>query len=243
MSFRARVVSAHKIQIDTFVASHTAAENDNTKIALVARQWAAIAEETKCAVELVHHVRKLGNGATVLTVEDARGASALIAAVRSARVINAMQKEQAEHAGVEDRERYFSVIRGKANLAPRDDKTIWRRIVSVPLGNGPSPGLDDFVGVVEEWCWPDSFADVTVDKARDVQRRLSQGEWRADPRSTKWAGKAVAEVLDLDLEEPSARASVKSMLKTWIAIGALRKVTHADAQRKLREFVEPGAPL
>jgi hypothetical protein len=73
----------------------------------------------------------------------------------------------------------------------------------MPLGNGPSPGLDDFVGVVEEWCWPDSFADVTVDKARDVQRRLSQGEWRADPRSTKWAGKAVAEVLDLDLEEPS----------------------------------------
>ena len=87
-----------------------------------------------------------------------------------------------------------------------------------------------------------SFADVTVDKARDVQRRLSQGEWRADPRSTKWAGKAVAEVLDLDLEEPSARASVKSMLKTWIATGALRRVTHADAQRKLREFLEPGAP-
>jgi RecA-family ATPase len=165
------------LQIDPFVASHTVAENDNTKIALVARQWAAIAEETGCAVELVHHVRKLGNGSTVLTVEDARGASALIAAVRSARVINAMQKEQAEHAGVDDRERYFSVIRGKANLAPRDDKTIWRRIVSVPLGNGPSPGLDDFVGVVEEWCWPDSFADVTVDKARDVQRRLSQGEW------------------------------------------------------------------
>jgi RecA-family ATPase len=77
------------LQIDPFVASHTVAENDNTKIALVARQWAAIAEETGCAVELVHHVRKLGNGSTVLTVEDARGASALIAAVRSARVINA----------------------------------------------------------------------------------------------------------------------------------------------------------
>ena len=56
-------ISTHGIdvlQIDPFVACHSVAENDNTKIAAVARQWAMIAEATGCAIELVHHARKGG---------------------------------------------------------------------------------------------------------------------------------------------------------------------------------------
>jgi RecA-family ATPase len=81
------------MQVDPFVACHAVSENDNTKISAVMRQWVGIAEATGCAIDLVHHARKNGNG-QAFTVEDARGASALIAAVRSARVLNAMSKER-----------------------------------------------------------------------------------------------------------------------------------------------------
>ena len=74
-------------QVDPFVSSHRVSENDNNAIDMVAKRWAYVADVTRCAVELVHHVRKL-NGAEV-TVEDGRGAIALIAASRSARIARA----------------------------------------------------------------------------------------------------------------------------------------------------------
>jgi hypothetical protein len=232
------------LQVDPFVACHAVAENDNTKIAAVAREWATIAEATNCAIDLVHHARKTGGG-HAFTVEDARGATALIAAVRSARVLNAMSKEEAERADVDNPTSYFNAASGKANLAPRGDKATWYRIVGVPLWNGSSP-LDpagDVVGVVESWKWPDAFAEVSLDDAKEVQRRIGEGEWRADYRSNVWAGKAVAEVLCRDLSEPAARASVRTLLKTWIRTGALREVTRKDEQRKPRRFIEIGKPL
>jgi hypothetical protein len=39
------------------------------------------------------------------------------------------------------------------------------------------------VGVVESWQWPDPFADVSAADAKEVQRRIAEGEWRADQRS------------------------------------------------------------
>src|SRR4051794_11876188 len=54
----------------------------------VVRQWARIAQETDCAVELVHHVRKSGGGHEP-TADDARGASALVNAARSVRILRA----------------------------------------------------------------------------------------------------------------------------------------------------------
>jgi hypothetical protein len=226
------------LQVDPFVACHAVSENDNTKIAAVAREWAAVAEETNCAIGLVHHARKTGGG-HVFTAEDARGASALIAAVRSARVFNAMSQEEAERANVDNRTSYFNVASGKANLAPRGDQATWFRIVGVPLGNGTSalePG--DVVGVVEPWKWPNAFADVTLDDAKGVQRRIAEGEWRADQRSTAWAGVAIAEVLGWDLSQPAARATVKTLLKTWVKTGALREVERNDDRRKRRKLLK-----
>ena len=85
--------------VDPFVSAHRVSENDNMAIDLVAKTFGRIAEKANCAVELVHHVRKT-NGAEI-TAEDGRGASALIAAARSVRVLNPMSKEEAASAGVE----------------------------------------------------------------------------------------------------------------------------------------------
>ena len=86
----------------------------------MAKTWAKIAEETNTSIELVHHVRKGAPGVET-TVEDGRGAVALLAAARSARVLNVMTESEAEKAGVERRRSHFRVDNGKANLAPPPD--------------------------------------------------------------------------------------------------------------------------
>jgi hypothetical protein len=55
------------------------------------------------------------------TTEGARGASALIAAARSARVLNTMSDSEARKAGVENRRAFIRIENGKANLAPPSD--------------------------------------------------------------------------------------------------------------------------
>jgi RecA-family ATPase len=73
--------------------------------------WAAIAEQTNCSIELIHHSRKTNNNET--TVEDARGASALLAAARSVRTINVMTKAEAEKANVDNHRTYFRINTAK----------------------------------------------------------------------------------------------------------------------------------
>ena len=85
--------------IDPFVSSHRVTENDNMAIDAVAKAYARIADTTNCAIEVVHHVKKT-YGAEA-TVEDGRGAVALLAAARSARVLNGMSKDQAARANIE----------------------------------------------------------------------------------------------------------------------------------------------
>lgn len=119
--------------IDPFVSSHRVTENDNNAKDIVSKTWARIAHDTGCAVELVHHTRKTGG--SEVTVEDGRGAVALLAAARSARVLNPMSKDEAAKAGVEHPRLHFRVDNGKANLAPVS-KAQWFRLASVPLGNG-----------------------------------------------------------------------------------------------------------
>ena len=80
----------------------------------------AIASRTGSAVEVFHHPGKARPGQAETVVEDARGASAIIAAVRSARVLNFMTLEDATRLGIaEDQRRLFvRTADGKANLGP-----------------------------------------------------------------------------------------------------------------------------
>jgi hypothetical protein len=120
--------------IDPFVSSHRVTENDTMAMEMVAKQWTKIADETDTAIELIHHTRKT-SGAEA-TVEDGRGAVAVLAAVRSAQVLNKMTPDEGTKAGVDNHREYFKVENGKPNLAPPPEGKDWYRIVSVSLGNG-----------------------------------------------------------------------------------------------------------
>ena len=226
--------------LDPFVACHGASENDNGAINAIAKTIARMADETDTAWDLVHHSRKTG-GAEI-TVEDGRGASALLAAARSGRVLNPMTKEEAERAGVEKPRGFFRVDNGKANLAPPPHRSDWFALKSVSLGNsGPGP-LDqpDYVAVVTPWQWPDALEGVTVTDLRKVQTAVAAAPWRKDPQAAEWVGKAVAQAMGLDASDKAAKAKISGLLKTWIASGMLTVVDGKDEKFRPRPMVEVG---
>lgn len=223
--------------IDPFVASHAVNENDNSKIEGVVRQWMRVAEEGECSIELVHHVRK-GNGQNETTVEDGRGAGALLAKVRSARVLNGMSKTEAQDIGIDERERFgfFKVETGKANLAPRGDGAVWRRMIGVPLGNRVN-ALEDEVGVPTAWQKPDALAALKDHHRVAAVRIVQSGEWREDVRAGNWVGHAVAQAMELDIEDPKDKNTVKRVVHMWCKTGVFKVIQQQDAQRKMRAFV------
>ena len=216
--------------VDPFVSSHQVSENDNGAIDLVAKEWGRIADRCNCAIELVHHVRKTNGGEA--TSEDGRGASALLGAARSGRVLNRMTEAQRAEAGVQtDPATYFSVTGDKANLAP-EGKRVWRRMASVDLGQG------DHVGVAEAWEWPDAFEGVPVMDLLRVQQAIEGKELRYSDQAKDWAGHVVAEALGLNADVERKR--IKQLIDGWLKSGALVKGAKEGPQRKLVPTVEVG---
>jgi hypothetical protein len=238
-------IRANKIDVvilDPFIGAHHVSENDNMKIKAVCHQLTMLAEDTNCAIGLVHHVRKPAQGQGETTANDARGAGALIDAARVARVLNRMTQEEATRCGIEKPGYFFRVNNGKANLTPPpDERSEWYRLINVPLWNGKSPSEPgDKMGVVEAWACPDPFQELSDAEIEAIQERVRTGEWRADTRANKWVGHAVAEVTGFDPAEPSARAAMKKIVNTLVQIGALKIVDRMDKHRELKKFVEVG---
>lgn len=249
------------LQIDPFVSTHRVSENDNGAIDLVTKQWARIADTTGAAVELVHHVRKLNGGE--VTVEDSRGAVALLATSRSARALTKMTAKEALALGFEDgRSRLFRFGDGKNNLAlPAGGSTDWFELRSVALGNGSkrlkeggdgdgAAGLleGDSVGVVTRWR-AGSGADGdgglglagVSDSRRDTALALLRGGdwWRRDVRAgDAWAGSAIGTAYGLDVGDAAGKAQARSILAGWIASGLVREVTRLDSKRMPRVYIE-----
>ncbi len=220
------------LMVDPFVSSHQVPENDNNGMDTVAKEWGRVAHRARCSIRLAHHVKKLGGGEA--TAESVRGGKALVDAARSTLVLNRMQADEAEKAGLETHLRHFKVYDDKNNLAPASERADWFRFVSVLLPNG------DNVGVVEPWKWPDPMSDVSTADLDAVLVEVARGEWREDSRSEAWVGAAVAKAMRLDLDDLAGRTQIKSLIKTWITNKALVVVERRDAKRMLRKFVVPG---
>ena len=84
----------------SFISFHAVNENTNTDMDLVIKEGlGAVASATNSAGEIFHHPGKPKPGQET-TVDDGRGASAIIWAVRSARVLNFMTPEEAKKIGI-----------------------------------------------------------------------------------------------------------------------------------------------
>ena len=226
------------VVVDPFVNCARFAENDNNKMAAIIEAWAQIAEQRNCAVVLVHHVRKGGAGQDGFTVEDARGAIALINSCRSVRVLNIMTKDEGKKAAIERHRSYFRIDSGKANLAPPPEETHWRKIISVDLDNATDDCPADRIGVVTPWEWPDPLATITAADVRAAQKAVSEGgPWRANSQAKDWVGKPIAAALELDLDSEPDMAKVKAAVKHWLKNGILKEVEERDSTRRKRTFI------
>ncbi|UYT54136.1 bifunctional DNA primase/polymerase [Brucella sp. MAB-22] len=228
--------------VDPFVSTHQVNENDNGAIDKVAKLWAQIADYTNCSIDIVHHLRKVSDREA--TVEDARGAVALIGAARSVRVLNRMSEGQANEAGIPgmDRFGYFSITYGKSNLTPLSHRLDWRHIESVALGNGR--GLtqpQDHAPVVTEWHWPSSeeVAEGMTDEQKDAIRgAVNGGMYKQAPQAKDWVGHAVAYALGLDIDDEVQKKRTSLITKALFKEGFLAKVEERDpVQRKTTSFV------
>lgn len=217
--------------IDPFVSSHRVNEMDNGKIDLVAKEWIRLAEQTGCAIELVHHTRKL-NGVEASS-DSSRGASSLVNAARSARVLQRLSDEELADAGVAaDGRSYFSVKRDKANLAGAGGRETYRT-VSVDLGQG------DQVGVVEAWKKPGLFDGFGRRDLQKVQEAIDGRDLRySDQAGENWAGHTIADVLGMSPEKDRRR--IKKFIDAWLREGALRKVQKKNPNGKESPVLEVG---
>lgn len=227
-------ILAHEIDVmivDPFVSTHGVNENDNGAIDKVAKLWARIADYTNVSIDIVHHLRKVADREA--TVEDARGAVSLIGAARSVRVLNRMSEEQATSAGVNanDRFGYFSVTYGKSNLTPLSSRLDWRKLESVPLGNGR--GLtkpQDHAPVVTEWRWPDKaelVEAVPSDQSELIRVRVNNADYTYNYQASNWVGLVVADIMGVDLPDGKRKtqthSKIERMIDGWIESGFLKK--------------------
>ena len=219
--------------IDVFcldpLANLTTADETNMVFRTLAKRLSDLADSCGngrgISIEIVHHTRKnIQNMET--NVESARGGSSLIAAVRSARVLSPMTKEEADKAGLESHVNHFRVEVGKSNLAKPVDKAMWFEKKSHALDNG------DSCAVLEKWEFPDAFSGMSVELGRRIQRRIESERPKHSPRAENWAGKIIIEVLELDIKDNDrlARSKATTILKEWVRTGVVDTYVEHDGR-------------
>ena len=200
-----------------------------------------IAQRADAAVEFLHHTRKAsaGNAGAPITADDARGADAIIASPRDARVTNTMTVKEAADFGIPANEawRYSRIDDGKQNLKP-PGKASWFKSASLLLPCG------DSVGVVQPWTPPKPFDGITSRDAEVAQEVAQGGAHRADVQAKNWFGYALGEKLGLDPHnKPADKAKLREMIKIWRKNKVLEVEAREDEQRKTKEFIVPGPTI
>ena len=152
------------VVVDPFVRSHMIDENNNMAVDAVAQVFARVALEAHCAVNVVHHTRKRGDGGSRGDADAARGASALINACRIAHTLDTMDLKEAEAFGIPEDERkwWLRMDDAKANLAPPADAARWFRRESVTLPNGDAVGTLRVVPPGELVAAPDGNVELAA---------------------------------------------------------------------------------
>lgn len=214
------------IIVDPFVKSHTLEENSNPHMDAVATAWAEVANDTGCAILLVHHVRK----GAVTDIDAARGGKALTDAARVGLLLSGMTEEEGTELDIAagDRWQYVRVDDAKVNMAPRAIKASWYRIETVPLGNStPDYPHGDNVASITPWTPPNPLKHITNEELNgaldEIDEGPSPGVLYTDTKrggTDRWAGQVL--INKFDVTEPVAA----KLIASWVQNGVLKKTTY-----------------
>ncbi len=233
--------------VDPFVESHAVSESLNDQVKQVMAQWRQIAHDCGVSVELVHHIRK--NGGNEASIDDVRGAVAMIGSARSVRLMSAMSEKEAQAFGIESKERrhYVSVNPyGKANFAAPVDARDWFKLETIALGNAREPYNDgDRVGVPTPWSLPGplaslQFTDCAAIKALAAAQDDPAVTARVNKTAGGWFGRLVASHLDIAITDPQGSKEVERILNALVKAKWLREGMANDSKRMPKTVFLPG---
>jgi hypothetical protein len=230
--------------IDPFVGAHSINENDNMAVNAIVAEIRRVADETKCAIGLVHHIRK-GNGEDA-SIDSVRGAGSLIGAARAARVVNKVSEDDAMKLGVDmDKAKgIFRVDDGKANLSPPADKSTYRQMIGVKIDNG------EWIGVCVPFDLPDEWKGMTDAVVNEMLRMIelgprteggSQEYYSIRPQDKdRFVGRVVTTFAFDDPKHMKNDGQAKRIIKTWHDKGLIEEFEYrSESQRKDRKGVRP----
>ena len=218
--------------VDPFVQSHTAEENRNEEMNLVMALWGQVAHRAQCALWLVHHFRKGGQGGDS---EAFRGAGAIQGAARVMSTLSAMSIEEAGKLGIEPEQRrqFIRLDNAKANMSPSADRAEWYKLVSVSINNSSTEYPDgDSVQVIEPWEPPspwDGLGWATINRVLQmIQDGPSPGEKYAFGKQAKdrWAGRVLVS------EAGKTDGQAAAIIKTWIENGLLEQGQYSSPSQR-----------
>jgi len=199
------------LSIDPFVKVHYGDENSNKDIDEVLKIFSQIANDTNCAIDLVHHTKKQSKGESHAgNMDSARGASSLSGAVRAARTLTGMTEDEAAAFGVKDRSWFVRIDSAKANMSAPAEFTQWVERHSTGLGNG------DSVGTVCIWKPPSVFGNNSDQTIKDTLKLIHDGNYRKDVRSKEWVGYVIMD--ELNMNEQEAKRAIRKWTKEGVFI-------------------------
>jgi hypothetical protein len=227
--------------LDPLISFHSVFESLNEHMdPLIKAGLGGIASRTNSAGEIFHHPGKPKPGMAETTVEDARGASAIIWAVRSARVLNFMSPDEATKLGIgeEQRRMHIRISNGKANMGPIG-KAIWFKLEVEKLPNG------DEIACGTSWKPPNPFAGVSATDMHKCRELARSGAYRASSQAKEWIGYMIADVLNIKVtygadNDKKELNRIKQILDTWLKNKVFAIETRKDEHRKDKEFIVPG---
>jgi hypothetical protein len=200
------------LSVDPLISTHSVNENDNSQMRDVIEIYDDIAQEGNCAVHLWQHTRK-GNG-DAASISSVRGASSIVDACRSIRILETMNDKDAKALGIHNPGFFFREFSGKRNFAPPAEVSTWYELVGIEMDNGPLL-FGDNVSVVVPWKMPDAKdTELAADVIEKIKEAVGIGEWAEHVLASNWIGKAVGSVLGKDAVDD--RAYLKGIVKKLI---------------------------
>jgi hypothetical protein len=212
------------LTLDPLITLHSLSEAGNHMMDPVIRTFSSIANELNVSTELAHHTRKKGVGQDEYSTADARGASAIIDAVRSARILNSLNDKDAKLLGVEDeieRLSYFRLDRGKANMTKRGGASYYR-FVGIELPNGVDGRPGDDVGTIERVMPPDTGIELTENDVAVLVAECANSDQHVDPRADGWFGKTVADHFELSIDVGLDRIKIEGVIRDLLNRKSIR---------------------
>lgn len=227
---------AAMLVIDPLILFHNLNENDNKQMGKLMAALGGMAEALNIAIEVVLHNRKGGAAEGDGSADAIRGASALVAQARRARVLKRMTAKEAGALGVAARDapRHFRLENAKGNLQPPPEKEDWFHVASTPIDNAADDLSGDVLGVPERFTPLPVLAGLTYEQLTLIHQAAGgePGECKVNYRPGKdgtmagWFADRVAWALG------------------WTALPAPGTAAHeayrAASNRRLKALVERG---